>query len=185
LVAWFKANPAQANIGTPGSGSLHHFTVVMLSRGAGIDIVHVPFNGGRPLQTALLGKQVSAGIDALVDQIQMHRDGRIRILATSGAARSPDLPDVPTYAEAGVKGGVEASSSSWFAFVAPARTSAATVRQLNAAINKALEAPELKERFVKLGLEPTGGSAADLLAIMKRDTERWGPVIKASGFKSD
>jgi tripartite-type tricarboxylate transporter receptor subunit TctC len=59
------------------------------------------------------------------------------------------------------------------------------LRQLNAAVNKALEAPEVKERFAKLGLEPTGGSAADLVALMKRDTERWGPVVKASGFKGD
>jgi tripartite-type tricarboxylate transporter receptor subunit TctC len=182
LVAWFKANAAQANFGTPGAGSLPHFFGVMISRGAGIDPVHVTFNGGSALMNAVVGNQVSSGIDTLVDQIQMHRGGKIRILATSGAARSPELPDVPTFAEAGLKG---VEGTSWYAVYAPAKTSAATVRQLNAAINKALEAPELKERFAKLGLEPTGGSAADLLTIMKRDTERWGPVIKASGFKSD
>jgi tripartite-type tricarboxylate transporter receptor subunit TctC len=182
LVAWFKANAAQANFGTPASGSLPHFFGVMISRSAGIDLVHVPFNGGGPLLNALVGNQVSSSIDALVDQIQMHRGGKIRILATSGAARSPETPDVPTFAEAGLKG---VEGSSWFAVFAPARTSAATLRQLNTTINKALEAPELKERFAKLSLEPTGGSAADLVVIMKRDSERWGPVIKASGFKSD
>ena len=182
LVAWFKANAAQANFGSPAPGSLPHFFGVMISRGAGIDLVHVPFNGGGPLMNALVGNQVSSGIDTLVDQIEMHRGGKTRILATSGAARSPLLPDVPTFAEAGLKG---VEGTSWFAVYAPAKTSAATVRQLNAAINKALEAPEVKERFAKLGLEPTGGSAADLAAIMKRDTERWGPVVKASGFKGD
>jgi len=182
LVAWFKANAAQANFGSPAPGSLPHFFGVMISRGAGIDLVHVPFNGGGPLMNALVGNQVSSGIDTLVDQIEMHRGGKTRILATSGAARSPLLPEVPTFAEAGLKG---VEGSSWFAVYAPAKTSAATVRQLNAAVNKALEAPEVKERFAKLGLEPTGGSAADLVALMKRDTERWGPVVKASGFKGD
>ncbi len=182
LVAWFKANAAQANFGSPAPGSLPHFFGVMISRGAGIDLVHVPFNGGGPLMNALVGNQVSSGIDTLVDQIEMHRGGKTRILATSGAARSPLLPDVPTFAEAGLKG---VEGTSWFAVYAPAKTSAATVRQLNAAVNKALEAPEVKERFAKLGLEPTGGSPADLAAIMKRDTERWGPVVKASGFKGD
>ena len=182
LVAWFKANAAQANFGSPAPGSLPHFFGVMISRGAGIDLVHVPFNGGGPLMNALVGNQVSSGIDTLVDQIEMHRGGKTRILATSGAARSPLLPDVPTFAEAGLKG---VEGTSWFAVYAPAKTSAATVRQLNAAINKALEAPEVKERFAKLGLEPTGGSPADLAAITKRDTERWGPVVKASGFKGD
>lgn len=182
LVAWFKANAAQANFGSPAPGSLPHFFGVMISRGAGIDLVHVPFNGGGPLMNALVGNQVSSGIDTLVDQIEMHRGGKTRILATSGAARSPLLPDVPTFAEAGLKG---VEGTSWFAVYAPAKTSAATVRQLNAAVNKALEAPEVKDRFAKLGLEPTGGSPADLAAIMKRDTERWGPVVKASGFKGD
>lgn len=182
LVAWFKTHPAQANFGSPAPGSLPHFFGVMLARGAGLDLVHVPFNGGGPLMNALVGNQVSSGIDTLVDQIEMHRGGKTRIMATSGAARSPLLPDVPTFAEAGLKG---VEGSSWFAIYAPAKTPEATVRTLNAAINKALVSPELREKFAKLGLEPTGGSPADLLATMKRDADRWGPVVKASGFRAD
>ena len=182
LVAWFKTHPAQANFGSPAPGSLPHFFGVMLARGAGLDLVHVPFNGGGPLMNALVGNQVSSGIDTLVDQIEMHRGGKTRIMATSGAARSPLLPDVPTFAEAGLKG---VEGSSWFAIYAPAKTPEATVRTLNAAINKALLSPELREKFAKLGLEPTGGNPADLLATMKRDADRWGPVVKASGFRAD
>jgi tripartite-type tricarboxylate transporter receptor subunit TctC len=182
LVAWFKANPALANFGSPAPGSLPHFFGVMIATGTGLDLVHVPFNGGGPLMNALVGNQVSSAIDTLVDQIEMHRGGKTRILATSGAARSPLLPDVPTFAEAGLKG---VEGSSWFAVYAPAKTSAATVQQLNAAVNKALAAPEVRERFGKLGLEPTGGSPADLVAITKRDSERWAPVVKASGFRGD
>jgi tripartite-type tricarboxylate transporter receptor subunit TctC len=75
--------------------------------------------------------------------------------------------------------------TSWFAIDAPAQTSAATIAQINTAVNKAWAAPELRERFAKLGLEVTGGSAADLLAISKRDSERWAPAVKASGFRGD
>ncbi|WP_088278482.1 Bug family tripartite tricarboxylate transporter substrate binding protein [Ideonella sp. A 288] len=182
LLAWFKANPTQANFGSPAPGSLPHFFGVMISGGAGLDLVHVPFNGGGPLMNALVGNQVGSAIDTLVDQIEMHRGGKTRILATSGATRSPLLPDVPTFAEAGLKG---VEGTSWFAIYAPAKVSAATVQQINAAVNKALAAPEVRERFGKLGLEPTGGTPADLQALMKRDTDRWAPVVKASGFRGD
>ena len=182
LVGWFKANPTQANYGTPAPGSLPHFFGVMLARDAGLDLVHVPSTGGGPLMTALVGNQVSSAIDTLVDQIELHRTGKIRLLATSAAQRSPLLPEVPTFGEAGLKG---VEGTAWFAVYAPAKTPEATVRQLNAAINKALAVPELRERFGKLGLEPTGGSPADLTAAMKRDTDRWAPVVKASGFRAD
>lgn len=182
LVGWFKAQPAKANFGSPAPGSLPHFFGVMLARGAGLDLIHVPFNGGGPLMNALVGNQVSSGIDTLVDQIEMHRGGKVRIMATSGATRSPLLPDVPTFAEAGLKG---VEGTSWFAIYAPAKTPEATIRTLNASINRALASAELREKFAKLGLEPTGGSPADLAAVMKRDTERWGPVVKASGFRAD
>jgi tripartite-type tricarboxylate transporter receptor subunit TctC len=155
---------------------------VMIGRDAGVDLVHVPFSGGGPLMNALMGNQVSSAIDTLVDQIELQRSGRIRILASAGARRAELLPDVPTFAESGLKG---VEGSSWFAMYAPARTPEPTLRQINAAINRALAAPEVRERFAKLGLEPTGGSAADLAALMQRDRERWAPVVKASGFKAD
>jgi tripartite-type tricarboxylate transporter receptor subunit TctC len=177
-----KANPAQANFGSPAPGSLPHFFGVMISSGANVDMVHVPFNGGAPLMNAVAGSQVSTGIDALVDQIEMHRAGKTRILATSGAKRSPLLPDVPTFVESGLK---NVEGAGWLGLYATGKTPTATLNALNAAANKALSQTELRERFIKVGLEPTGGSAQDLADIMKRDTERWGPVVKASGFKAD
>ena len=182
LVAWWKANPASANFGSPAPGSLPHFFGVMIERSAGIPLVHVPYNGGGPLMNAVMGNQVSSGIDTLVDQIELHRTGRIRLIATSGAQRSPLLPEVPTFSEGGLKG---VEGTSWFAVYAPARTPEPTIRQINASINRALAVPELRERFAKLGLEPTGGTPADLSARMAQDTARWGPVVKASGFKAD
>jgi tripartite-type tricarboxylate transporter receptor subunit TctC len=182
LVAWWKANPAQANFGSPGPGSLPHFFGVMIARDAGVDLVHVPYSGGGPLMTALIGNQVSSAIDTLVDQIELQRAGKIRILASAGASRAELLPEVPTFAESGLKG---VEGTSWFALYAPARAPEVTLRQLNAAVNRALAAPELRERFAKLGLEPTGGTQAELLALMQRDRERWAPVVKASGFRAD
>jgi tripartite-type tricarboxylate transporter receptor subunit TctC len=182
LINWMKANPAQANFGSPAPGSLPHFFGVMISTGANVDMVHVPFNGGAPLMNAVAGSQVSTGIDALVDQIEMHRAGKTRILATSGAKRSPLLPDVPTFVESGLK---NVEGAGWLGLYATGKTPTATLNALNAAANKALSQTELRERFIKVGLEPTGGSAQDLADIMKRDTERWGPVVKASGFKAD
>ena len=182
LLAWWKANPQQANFGSPAPGSLPHFFGVMIQRGAGLDLVHVPYNGGAPLMNALMGGQVSSGIDTLVDQIELHRNGRIRLVAISGATRSPLVPEVPTFAEAGLKG---VEGTSWFAVYAPAKTPEATVRQLNAVINAALATPALREAYARLGLEPTGGTPADLAGRMAQDTARWGPVVKASGFKAD
>ena len=182
LVAWYKANPAKANFGSPAPGSLPHFFGLMIGKGSGVDLIHVPYNGGAPMMNGLMGDQIAAGIDTTVEMIELHRAGRIRILGTSGATRSPLLPEVPTLVESGLAG---VEGTSWFAVYAPAKTPEATVRQLNAAINKALAAPEVRERFTKLGLEPTGGSAAELARRMAEDTARWGPIVKASGFKAD
>ena len=141
LVDWWKANKTMANYGSPAPGSLPHFFGVMIERSAGVDLVHVPYNGGGPLMNAVMGNQVSSGIDTLVDQIELHRTGKIRLIATSGAQRSPLLPEVPTFGEGGLKG---VEGTSWFAVYAPAKTPDATVRQLNASINKALAVPELR-----------------------------------------
>ena len=182
LVAWYKANPAKANFGSPAPGSLPHFFGVMIAKGAAIDLVHVPYNGGAPMMNALMGEQITAAIDTLVEQVELHRTGRVRILASSGASRSPLLPDVPTFAESGLAG---VEGTAWFGVYAPAKTPEPTVRQLNAAINKALANAELRERLTKLGLEPAGGTAADLGARMAQDSARWAPIVKASGFRAD
>jgi tripartite-type tricarboxylate transporter receptor subunit TctC len=182
LIAWYKANPAKANFGSPAPGSLPHFFGVMIAKSAGLDLIHVPYNGGGPMMNALMGDQLTAAIDTLAEQVELHRTGRVRILASTGATRSPLLPEVPTFVESGLNG---VEGTAWFAVYAPAKTPETTVRQLNAAINKALAAPEVRERFTRLGLEPTGGTPADLAARMAQDTARWAPIVKASGFRAD
>jgi tripartite-type tricarboxylate transporter receptor subunit TctC len=129
---------------------LQHFFAEKIATEASLDLAHVPFNGGGSLQNALAGNQVSSGIDTLVDQIEMHRSGKTRILATSVTTRSPLLAEVPTFAEPGLKGVV---GTSWFAVYLPAKTPAATIQQINAAFKKALAAPEtLKEIFQSMML---------------------------------
>ena len=116
FVAWLKANPQRANFGSPAAGSLPHFFGEILSREAKADMVHVPCAGGAALMTALVGGQVSAGIDVVLEALEAHRAGKVRILATSGERRSAVLPDVPTFKESGYPGIV---ASGWFAMYAP------------------------------------------------------------------
>ena len=180
--AWLKANPQQANFGSPAAGSLPHFFGIMFGNAVGVDMVHVPFNGGAALQTAVLGGHAPAGIDVVMEWQQNAKAGKVQVLATSGAQRSKVMPEVPTFREQGYP---DLVGHGWFAMYAPAKTPAAQVEEINRALNKALASPEVRERFAALGLEAGGGSAADLQKTMADDTRRWGPVVRKSGFKAD
>lgn len=182
FVAWLKANPQKANFGSPAPGSLPHFFGEMLSREAKADMVHVPFAGGAAMMNAIMGGQVSAGIDVLLEALEAHKAGKVRILATSGDKRSAVLPDVPTFKESGFPNIV---ASGWFAMYAPAKTPTASIEAINRALNKALTHPEVLDRFGKLALEAGGGSAADLTKLEQASTARWAPVVKATGFRAD
>lgn len=182
FVTWLKANPQRANFGSPAPGSLPHFFGEMLSRDAKADMVHVPFAGGSALMNALMGGQVSAGIDVVLEALEAHKAGKVRILATSGEKRSAVLPDVPTFREAGYPNIV---ASGWFAMYAPAKTPAPAIEAMNRALNKALANPEVLDRFGKLALEAGGGSPADLTRLEQASTARWAPVVKATGFRAD
>ena len=182
FVAWLKANPTQANFGSPAPGSLPHFFGLMIGKATGVEMVHIAYKGGAPLATDLMGGQIPAGVDALSDMIELHRGGKIRIIATSGAQRSPLLPTVATFKEQGF---AAIEGTGWIGVYAPAKTPAPLIDQVSAAIGSALKGPELRERFVNLGYEPTGTTPEQLAAIMVADTARWGPIIKASGFAAD
>jgi tripartite-type tricarboxylate transporter receptor subunit TctC len=182
FVAWLKANPAQANFGSPAPGSLPHFFGLMVGKVTGVEMIHVAYKGGAPLANDLMGGQIPAGVDALSDMIELHRGGKIRIIATSGAQRSPLLPTVATFKEQGF---AAIEGTGWIGVYAPAKTPPAVIDQISTAIGTALRTPELRERFLNLGYEPTGTSAERLAAIMVADTARWGPIIKASSFTAD
>lgn len=180
-VAWIKANPQNASFGSPAAGSLPHFFGEMIGSALGVDMIHVPFNGGSALQAAVLGNHVPAGIDVVMEWEQNAKAGKVKVLATSGETRSAVLPDVPSFKEQGYP---NIAGKGWFAMYAPARTPAAEIEQINRAVNKVLARPDVRERFLSLGLDVGGGNAADLQRTMESDTQRWGPVVKKSGFKA-
>ncbi len=180
--AWLKANPQQANFGSPAAGSLPHFFGVMIGSALNVDMVHVPFNGGAALQSAVLGSHAPAGIDVVMEWQQNAKAGKVNVLATSGAQRSKVMPDVPTFKEQGFP---DAVGQGWFAMYAPAKTPQPAIDEINRALNKALANPEVRERFASLGLEAGGGSPGDLQKTMQEDAKRWGPIVKKSGFKAD
>ena len=182
LIAFLKANPQKANFGSPAAGSLPHFFGEMLSREAKAELVHVPFAGGAALMNALMGGQVSAGIDVVLEALEAHRGGKVRVIAVSGESRSPALPEVPTFREQGFPGIV---ASGWFGMYAPARTPETVVTACNRALVKALAHPEVLDRFARLALEPGGGSPADLTRLEQSFAARWAPIVKATGFRAD
>ena len=182
FVTWAKANPNKASYATSAAGSLPHFIGVLLSRELGVDMVHVAYKGSAAYINDLIGGQVPAAIDALADLTELHRAGKVTILASSGAKRSTALPDVPTFAELGVKG-VEAMG--WFGFFAPAKTPKPIVEALNRAINRALQSPDVAEKLSKVGMDPATGTPEEFGRIVASDYAKWGPIVKASGFKPE
>lgn len=182
FVAWAKSHGARANFGTPAAGGLQHFFGLMVAKASGIDLVPVTYKGGVPLALDLASGQIPAGISTVSDLLELHRAGRIRIIATSGAKRSPLLPAVPTFREQGFPA---IEGDGWIAFYAPAKTPKPVIELWSKVIVKAVRTPEVAERLTHLGLEPTGTTPEELAAIMAADTARWAPIIRASGFTAD
>ncbi|MFO1325079.1 MAG: Bug family tripartite tricarboxylate transporter substrate binding protein [Burkholderiales bacterium] len=182
FAAWAKANPTKAGYATSGAGSLPHFFGVLLGRGIGVEMVHVPYKGSAAYMNDLIGGQVAVAIDAIADLTELHRAGKVKVLASSGAARSTALPDVPTFNELGVTG-VEAMG--WFGFFAPAKTPKPIVDTLNQAINKALQSPDVAAKLSGLGMDPATGTPEQFAAIVASDYNKWGPIVRASGFKPE
>jgi tripartite-type tricarboxylate transporter receptor subunit TctC len=181
LGTWLKANPAQANYGSPASGSLPHFLGEMLAANMGVKLTHVPFQGGAPLLQNLLGGQIPIAFDTPAEFAENHRAGKLRLLAMSGSARSPQFPDVPTLKEQGIN--VEANA--WFALFGPANMPAATTLRISNALQSALKQSDAIERLQNLGLTAAPGSADDMAKRLAADKTAWEPVIKATGFQAD
>ena len=182
FVAWAKANPTKAAYATSGAGSLPHFFGVLLGRGIGVEMVHVPYKGSAAYINDLVGGQVPAAVDAIADLTELHRAGKVTILASSGSKRSTALPEVPTFAELGVKN-VEAIG--WFGFFAPPKTPKGIVEALNRAINKALTSPDVVAKLSGIGMDPTTGTPDDFAKMVASDYAKWGPIVTASGFKPE
>ena len=179
LIEWLKKNPNLANYGSPAAGSLPHFFGLMVGKYAGVEMVHVSYNGSGPLITALIGGQIPMGVDTYDAQSQYHPE-KIRILATAGVSRKH--PDIPTFKELGYK---DIEGVGWNGIVVPSKTPQAIIDKLSQAIVKVIKMPDVTQKLQQLGADATGTTAEEFAKIIKQDREKWGPIIKASGFKAE
>ena len=171
-----RARPGALSVGVPSTTA--RAVVEMIRRAAGLDLLPVPYAGSAQALTGLLRDDVQFVLDTVTASSSPIDGGQIRPLAVSLGRRSGSLPDVPTFAEAGVA--LEADA--WNAIFAPAGTPAEAIRALNAATNAALADPALRGSLVRSGAEPIGGTPEDLAEMVRRDREKWGPVIRALGL---
>jgi tripartite-type tricarboxylate transporter receptor subunit TctC len=181
LMQWMKANPKLASYGSPAAGSMPHFTGALLGRAAGVGLTHVAFKGGAPAIQDLLGGQIPMSINVLSEALQLHKSGKLRILASTGAKRSPYLAEVPTLREAGF----DLEATEWFGLFVPAKTSAEIVAKLNAAVREALKSKEVIDGFAKFAFEAVGDSPAEFAKRVRAEYDRWGPVVASTGFKAE
>ncbi len=178
-VALVKARPRQYSYGSFGAGTGGHLGVEAFNQAAGIEMIHVPYKGTAPAVTDLIGGQITAVLTDLATAQSQIRTGKLRALAINGPARSPLLPDVPTFTEAGYPG-VEGTYAR-FALFAPAGTPEAVIGKVSADTVAALKDPQVRDRFIALGYSLSGSTPAELAAGLKDDAERWGKVIRAIG----
>ena len=153
----------------------------MFANAAGAPLQHIAYKGGVPALTDLMGGQIPIVLLSTNELAELHKAGRIRVLATSGAQRSAFLPDIPTFRESGY----DIEGRGWWGFFAPAGTPAATVSKLSGAIARMVQDEDVKARLAQIGLKPTGTSPEEFARIQREDIERWAAPIKASGFKPE
>ena len=181
MIARAKADPSTATYGSSGSGTVPHFLGLMIGEAAGIELQHVPFQGGAPAMNALLGGHIGYTMDVVTEALEQHRAGKVRVIAVAGAQRAPQLPEVPTLREQGVA----MDASAWFAMYGPGGLPAAQAQRLSLAVQAALKEPAFAQRMSALGLEPIGSTPEQLLAVQRADFAKWAKPVKVSGFQAD
>jgi tripartite-type tricarboxylate transporter receptor subunit TctC len=179
LIALAKARTGQMNVASNGSGTTSHLTIEMLKQAAGIQVTHVPYKGGGPATTALVGGEVDFLFTTVLTAQSFIKSGRIRGLAVTTARRSSALPDLPTMQS--FYPGFE--SDNWYAFFVPAGTPREIVTRLNGEILKALKSPEVVDFMSKDGADPVGSSPEELAASFRREVEKYAKLIKAANIK--
>jgi tripartite-type tricarboxylate transporter receptor subunit TctC len=182
LIALAKAKPGYLNAGSSGIGTPNHLGTELLKWLANVNIVHVPYKGGAPALTDLIGGQIQMAFSSVPAVLPHIRAGRLNALGVGSAKRSPALPNIPTIAEAGVPG---YEYTTWYGIFAPARTPPAIVSRLNSEIVKVLNAPDLNERFVSQGGDPEPTTPDELRRYMAAESVKWAKTIKAAGLKFD
>ena len=182
FIDYAKANPGKVNFGSLGVGTSHHLTGEKLKLDAGIDMVHVPYKGSGPAHADLMGGQIQVMFDNIVALLPHFKSGKLRALAVSSLKRHPQLPDVPSLSEAGVK---DFEAVAWFGLLAPPGTPRDIVARLNAEIVKVLAVPEIRQRLIDGGSEVIGNSPEAADRFLQSETALWGRVVKAANIKAD
>jgi tripartite-type tricarboxylate transporter receptor subunit TctC len=180
-VALAKKGGAYADFSSASTGSLPHFFGLLFARTAGLELTYIPYKGTAQILPALIAGEIPAAVLPINEVGALAQSGKGRMLATSGSKRSPQYPDVPTFKESGY----DIEGAAWYALFAPSGTPKAVVDPLARAAIEAVRQPDLRSRLEPLGLEVTGLGPAELAAILRADYDKWGPVIRASGFKAD
>jgi tripartite-type tricarboxylate transporter receptor subunit TctC len=181
LVATAKAAPGKYAIGSAGNGTLNHLIGEMLGKAAGIELVHVPYKGASAAVNDLIGGQVQVSVQSLPSSIAFIKAGKLKVLGVVNEKRVSALPDTPTIGET-LKG---FGSTPWYGLFAPAGTPKALVAQLQAAVVKALDAPDTKEKLATVGCEPFKSSTEQFAALVKSDLPKWAKIVKDSGATVD
>ena len=181
FIAYAKANPGKVNLASSGAGTSIHMSGELFKMMVGVNMQHVPYRGSAPMLIDLISGQVQVTFDNMPSSIQHVREGKLRALAVTTAARSPALPDVPVVAE--FVPGYEASA--WFGIGVPKGTPAAIIERLNREINSGLADPKVRDKLVDLGGMLMGGTPADFGKVVVAETEKWAKVVKFSGAKAE
>ncbi len=181
LIAYAKANPRKVSMASFGTGSASHLAGELFKMMAGVDMVHVPYRGGAPMITDLVGGQVQVGFDVMVTALPQIRAGKLRAIAVTGAKRFELLPEVPTIAE--TVSGYEAAT--WGGVGTPRGTAPEIVERLNREINAGLANPDIRARLLELGTLPMIVTAAEFGAYVSAEAEKWTKVVKAAGIKPE
>ena len=179
LLAWMRANPDKANVGVPATGSLPHFFGLMVGEKAKVRTEVVGYRGSAPLLTDLIGGQVPIAVDTLDVVIPQHQSGKVRILAMSGAKRSPFAPEVPTFKEAGL----DLVALGWNAFFAPASMPREKVARYAQAIREVMQDPDTARRFKDSLMSPVVSTQEQTAAMLKAYRAQWAPVVQKSGYQ--
>lgn len=181
MVARTKADPGSASYGTAGAGTVPHFLGVLLEQSTGMKLNHIPFQGGAPANNALLGGHIGYKFDVVSETAELHRTGKVRVIAVTGPTRDPQVPEVPTLKESGV----DMEATAWFAMYGPAELRPEVLARLERAVARAVQQPSVRDKLMALGYEPIGSTSAQLAAAQKADLARWEKPIRAAGVTLD
>jgi len=179
MVDYAKANPGKLSIGHAGVGSMAHITLELLQQRAGIVLTAVPYKGGPPMVTDLLGGHIPLSSDLLSNFVQLAMDKKVRLLVVASGRRTGNLPDVPTVQEL-LRAPFEATA--WFTVMAPAGTPADIVGKVNAVTNRYLQSTAGKDLIARQSAEAGGGTPEEVAAFVRLELEKWEPVIKAANI---